>query len=237
MWTDVVDLRSFYASGLGRVARRMIGERIRDLWPDVRGMNLLGVGYATPFLEPFRDEAARVLALMPAGQGVAPWPSEGAGSTALADETDLPFADRSMNRLLVVHALECAEPPRTLMRELWRVLADDGHMLVVVPNRRGLWAQLERTPFGHGRPYSPGQLSHELRQSMFMPAQSDAALFVPPTHSQMVLSAAAACERIGHSWCPRFAGVVLFEATKQIYAGHFAGAAARAASYAPIVPR
>ena len=68
MWMDAVDLRDFYASGLGRVARRMIGRRIRALWPDVRGSNILGLGYAAPFLGVFRAEALRVTALMPAAQ-------------------------------------------------------------------------------------------------------------------------------------------------------------------------
>lgn len=69
MWTDVVDLSNFYASGLGRVARRMIVRRIRLLWPDLRGVSVLGFGYATPFLGVFRGEADRVIAAMPSAQG------------------------------------------------------------------------------------------------------------------------------------------------------------------------
>ncbi len=69
MWTDAVDLRDFYATSLGSVARRMIRRRIRAVWPDVTGQSLLGLGYTTPFLNPFRSEAARILAAMPASQG------------------------------------------------------------------------------------------------------------------------------------------------------------------------
>ena len=54
MWTDAVDLRDFYATTLGQVARRMIRRRIRPVWPDVTGLSVLGLGYATPFLQPFR---------------------------------------------------------------------------------------------------------------------------------------------------------------------------------------
>jgi SAM-dependent methyltransferase len=237
MWTDAVDLRDFYASGLGRVARRMISRRVRGLWPDVRGLNVLGLGYATPFLGPFRAEAQRVVAIMPAGQGVLHWPAEGGCLTALADETCLPFPDRFLDRVLVVHALECADRIRPLMRELWRVLADGGRLLVVVPNRRGLWARLERTPFGHGRPYSPGQLSRGLRDTMFTPYQSNTALFVPPVRSRMVLSSAAAWEQIGQRWFPTFAGVIIFEATKQIYAGHVVYAEKKRKSYATATSR
>jgi hypothetical protein len=217
MWTDVVDLRDFYASGLGRVARRMIGRRIRVLWPDLRGLSLLGLGYATPFLGVFRGEASRVIAAMPAGQGVVHWPVDAPGLTTLVDETALPLADCAVERALVVHALECAEQSRRMMRELWRVLADGGRMIVVAPNRRGLWARFERTPFGHGRPFSRSQLSRQLKDGMFTPFQSSTALFFPPMRARMLLSAAPAWEEIGLRWFPTFAGLVVFEATKQIY--------------------
>jgi SAM-dependent methyltransferase len=228
MWNDAVDLRDFYATPLGRVARRLIGRRLRLMWPDVRGFNLLGLGYATPFLGAFRDEAARVVALAPAPQGVLHWPTEGGGLSALVDENGLPLPDRAFDRVLVVHALECAEHTRPMMREVWRVMSDGGRLIVVAPNRRGLWAQFEGTPFGYGRPYSTGQLSRGLRQAMFTPSQARSALFLPPFRSRMLLSSAGPIEEMGERWFKRFAGVVVFEATKQIYAGRivFGGEAA-----------
>lgn len=237
MWNDVIALRDFYESGLGKVARRMIARRIRQIWPDVHGMTVLGVGYATPFLGTFRAEAKRVIAVMPAPQGVIRWPAEGGRLTALADETRLPLPDCSIDRLLLVHALECAENTRPMMRELWRVLADGGRMMVVVPNRRGLWAQFERTPFGRGRPYSPGQLSQSLKDTLFQPYQTETALFVPPVRSRMLLSAAPAMEKIGQRWFTGIAGVIVAEAVKEIYAGTFTFSPATAKAYAPVVRR
>lgn len=237
MWSDVVDLRDFYAENLGRVARRMIGRRVRALWPDVRGVSLLGLGYAAPFLGVFRAEAQRVVALMPAGQGVLHWPADAPNLAALAEETALPIADRAIDRVLVVHALECAERVRPMMREIWRVLADDGRVIVVVPNRRGLWARFEHTPFGHGRPYTPGQLSRGLRTAMFTPHQAATALFVPPIRSRMMLSAAGALEELGQRWFTSFAGVVLFEASKQVFAGQFVHEAQRSRAYAAVPVR
>ncbi|MBK8176533.1 MAG: methyltransferase domain-containing protein [Rhodospirillales bacterium] len=234
MWSDAVDLRDFYASSLGRVARRMIGRRVRALWPDVRGLGILGLGYTSPFLGVFRAEAQRVVAMMPAAQGVLPWPIDGPNLTALADETALPLPDRAFDRILLVHALECAEWTQPMMREIWRVLADGGRLIVVVPNRRGLWARFENTPFGHGRPYSPRQLSRGLRDSLFTPYQLTAALFVPPIASRMLISSAGAWEEIGLRWFPSFAGTFVVEASKQIYAGELLATAPRSRAYAPI---
>jgi SAM-dependent methyltransferase len=219
MWTDVVDLRDFYATNLGHVARRMIRRRIRSLWPDVSGQSVLGLGYTTPYLTSFREEAARVIAAMPAQQGVLHWPMEEPGLTTLIDELELPFEDVSMDRVLLVHAVECAEQIRPLLREAWRVLAGSGRLIVVVPNRRGVWARFERTPFGNGLPYSKGQISRLLRDNMFTPIETHRALYIPPTRSRMALSAAPALESLGPRIISTFAGVVVIEAVKQIYAG------------------
>jgi hypothetical protein len=123
-----------------------------------------------------------------------------------------------MDRVLLVHALECTEQMRPMLREIWRVLADGGRLIVIAPNRTGLWAQLERTPFATGHPYSAGQLSRLLRNTMFTPMQEARALYVPPTNSRMMLRAAPAFERIGQRWLTSLSGVVMVEAAKQLYA-------------------
>lgn len=219
MFTDIVDLRDFYASRRGQVARRLIRARIRRFWPDARGLSVLGLGFATPYLGPYREEAQRVVAAMPASQGVLPWPRPGPNVVTLADETDLPFADLSFDRVLLVHALEGTEHLRPMLREVWRVLAGGGRLMVVVPNRRGVWARSDRTPFGHGQPYSLGQLSRLLRDTLFTPVQSATALFLPPQAVVPLARWARDLDNIGERWASTFAGVVVVEAAKQIYAG------------------
>ena len=218
MAADVVDLRDFYRSALGQVARRMIRRAIQRVWPDLRGMRLLGIGYATPFLSALSGDTERTLAVMPASLGVLRWPAEGRNLVSLAEEGELPFADYSLDRVVLVHALETSEEAGALLKEIWRVLAGAGRVLIVAPYRRGIWARLDRTPFGSGRPYTMSQLSQLLRDEQFTPVGTDAALFIPPATSRMMLRAAPAWERIGKRWFPTFAGVLLVEATKQIYA-------------------
>lgn len=218
MSTDVIDLRDFYESSLGQATRRVIRRHVREIWPDLRGQRLLGLGYATPYLRPFLGEAERVIALMPAGQGVLHWPPEGPNTAALAEEAELPLPDVSVDRVLLVHSLEHSEQLRPFLRDIWRVLVGSGRLLIVVPNRRGLWARLDRTPFGHGHPYTANQLSRLLRDNLFTPLAARRALFVPPFASRLWLTSAGAWERIGARWSPRFGGVVIVEAGKQLYA-------------------
>jgi SAM-dependent methyltransferase len=218
MFADVVDLREFYGTRLGQIARRMVGRRIRMIWPDLTGSRLLGLGYATPYLRPFLGDAERVMALMPAAQGVLHWPDEGPNRVVLGDEGDLPLPDFSIDRVLLVHGLEYSEQVRPLLKELWRVLAGGGKLLVVVPNRRGIWARIDGTPFGQGHPYTTSQLSRLLRDENFTPERNIGALYVPPTRRRVVLRSAGVIEGIGSRWFTTFAGVVMVEATKEIYA-------------------
>ncbi|MCK5575352.1 MAG: hypothetical protein KAI28_06030, partial [Sphingomonadales bacterium] len=101
---DAIDLREFYASPTGQVAQQILRQNLREMWPDVAGLDVLGIGYTTPYLGLFRAEAARTVAAMPARQGVLHWPPGEPGLTALVDEGQLPFPDLSMDRLLLVHS-------------------------------------------------------------------------------------------------------------------------------------
>src|ERR671928_2023134 len=131
MSLDVVDLRNFYAQPLGTVARRFVSRGIRVRWPDTRGLRVLGIGYTTPYLGLFREEAERCLAFMPAAQGVVKWPSARPALSALVDEFELPLPDAAVDRALLVHALEMSNEPTALLREIWRGLASGGQFLAV----------------------------------------------------------------------------------------------------------
>ena len=217
MSMDVVDLRNFYGQALGAVARRFIGRAIRRHWRDLHGMRTLGIGYPTPYLGLFREEAERCFAFMPATQGVVKWPSERPALAALVDEFDLPLTDAAVDRVLLVHALEMSQDAAALLREVWRVLAPGGRLLAVVPNRRGVWARTDATPFGHGRPYSRGQITNLLRETWFTPTGWGEALYVPPIARTWFLRSAVAWERAGATISAPFAGVHIVEATKQVY--------------------
>ncbi len=214
---DVVDLRNFYSQHLGVVARRFVGRGIRARWSDTRSLRVLGVGYATPYLGLFREEAERCLALMPAAQGVVRWPSTRPALAALVEEDELPLTDSAVDRVLLVHALEMSSDPAELLREAWRVLAAGGRLLAVVPNRRGLWARMDTTPFGQGRPYSRTQITQLLRDTWFTPTGWGEALYVPPIPRGWFLRSAVAWERTGATLSAPFAGVHIVEATKQVY--------------------
>jgi len=223
MTTEVQALAGFYASRSGEIAARLVSARLSALWPSLPGQSVLGLGWAAPYLGLWRAEAQRCIGLVPAHlPGALALPP---GSDALvADEERLPFPDASFDRVLLVHGLEAAENARRLLREVWRVLRDDGRLMLVVPNRVGMWAHLERTPFGHGQPYSRGQIERLLARHLFRAERRETALFVPPYGLRVVRSALPAFERFGRVLCPRLAGVIIAEAEKDVFAAIPAGA-------------
>lgn len=218
MHLDVAALRDFYATPLGQIARRLLAVRIRAQWEPATGATIASLGFGTPFLGAYRNEAAAVTALMPESQGALVWPSSSPVLSTLVEEGSLPLRDNSVDRLLVVHCLEVAEQVTPLLRELWRVLKPEGRLLVVVPNRRGLWAHVDTTPFGYGRPYSRSQLDDLLRQSLFTPRNWSTALFLPPFDRGILVRSATAWERVGARLCPGFGGVLMVEASKEMMA-------------------
>jgi SAM-dependent methyltransferase len=218
MHDGLATLDAFYASPRGEAASAQIRAVLCRLWPSLHGLSLLGLGYAEPYLSLWLDQAARVAAMATPDQGARAWPPARRSVVSMGQETALPFADRAFDRVLMVHALEAAEHSRRAMREVWRVLADGGRLVVVVPNRRGMWAHLEGTPFGHGRPYSAGQLRRLCEAQMFTPLRQEDLLFVPPFPWRPLLRGVRAWDAAGRALCPGFAGLVVLEAEKTVLA-------------------
>jgi len=218
MRVDVLALQRFYASPLGEVVRRAASRRLMALWPHTDNLDVLGVGYPAPYLDRFRSGARRVVAMMPAEQGAEPWPSAASASTALSDETRLPFIDAVFDRVLLVHALEESDAAQHMLREVWRVMAPEGRLVVIAAHRWSLWAQADATPFGRGRPYSRAQLGELLSDGMFEPVASARALYAPPSNWSPLVRAADAFERVGEVLWRAQGGLVLMEAMKRLYA-------------------
>lgn len=217
MTTDVHAAADFYATARGAVTARLLRERLSLMWPDLTGQSVLGLGYAAPFLHLWRERAARCIALTPAQMGAARWPAGSPNMACTAEEDALPFPDLGFDRIILVHGLESAENARRMLRETWRIMKDDARLLIVAPNRSSFWAYIEATPFGHGQPYSFGQVGRLLAESLFRVERRDAALYVPPAKNRAVLRSARLIERAGRRLAPGLAGVTITEAVKDLY--------------------
>ncbi len=97
------------------------------------------------------------------------------------------------------------------------IMMDSGHILIITPNRRSIWAQLDDSPFGHGNPYTLSQLNRFLRELQFTPIQSIRDLYIFPSHYRLVQSLFPLFDTIGPLVFTKFSGIVAIEAIKQVY--------------------
>ena len=226
MLDDVQAVANFYATGRGQAASRLLRRQMQALWPDLSGQTVLGLGHTTPYLSLWRGHARRCIdAGTGAGGGLA-------GADCAVQDDALPFEDLSVDRVLMAHALENAAHAPRLLRAVWRLLRDDGRLLIVVPNRTGLWAHVESTPFADGAPCSTGRIQRLLNRSLFRIERLQGALYCPPSGLRPLLRAGPALEAAAARFVtPRLAGVLVVEAVKDAYAAippARAGAAVRA---------
>lgn len=219
MHLDVLDLRNFYyRTQLGRVAQRAIRDQVVAMWPPLPGQTVTGFGFAVPLLRPYLAEARRVVGLMPGPQGVMPWPAGMQNVSVLCEEHLWPLPTGLVDRLVIMHGLETSENPTAVLEEAHRVLGPGGRALFIVPNRAGLWSRRDATPFGFGRPYSASQLEAQLRRHGFTPERGLTVLHTPPSQAPFWLRSAHLWERIGRRLPWLSGGVLMVEASKQVYA-------------------
>ena len=217
MHTDILDLREFYLGSLGLTVRHVLRARLRHIWPNIKGERILMLGFGTPLMRPFLEDAGSILAMMPSGQGATYWPREGPNLTSLVDMNHLPLPDDCVDRVVLIHAFEGVADTHGLLQEVHRVLKANGRMLLIVPNRHGLWAHSDRTPFGNGQPYSSTQVKAVLRDEGFLIDRTSRALYFPPTSSRLILSFAEYIEKYAGKILPGLGGLLLVEAGKQLY--------------------
>ena len=218
MRPDIVNLRQFYSSRLGRKVKSRLRRIARQHWPVRAGGATLGLGYATPLETALTRNDELVMALMPYEQGGLYWPVDGQNRSIIADAMRPPFAVNSLARIIVMHLFEHTARPEELLRVLWQILMPGGRMLLVVPNRRGLWARLGSTPFAMGTPYRLDALKTMLNDADFTLRDVSSALYAPPSMHPFWIKAWWVFEAIGSLLLPRSGGVFVIEVEKQIYA-------------------
>lgn len=229
MHLDVLDLRNFYyRSPVGRAVQKTLRAQMATFWREAQGQTVAGYGFAVPFLRPYLADARRVIAVMPAPQGVIGWPQGLPNVSVLCEETMWPIETGHVDKLLVVHGLETSEQPGALLEECWRVLGPGGSALFVVPNRAGLWSRSDRTPFGFGHPYSQSQLETQLKAHNFLPERHATTLYQLPSDRPFWRRTSSMWERLGGRLSMVVAGgVLMVEASKRVQASSGPGLRAK----------
>lgn len=222
MQYNIDDLSSFYGGKYGKVASKFIADKIKKRWQNLQNLEILGFGYTCPLLDYICEsnlppkEPTRIINYNFPGGMAQKYNPFGKNISIIGEPENLPFAENSFDRILLCHALEESAYPQKMLRELWRILRPEGRIIFIVPNRRGLLARMDNTPFGQGRPYSKTQFSQFLKGGMFEINLAERIFFLPPINAIANEKAARICEEIGQALLPHLGGLLFFEATKRI---------------------
>lgn len=211
-------MKDFYKSKTGRIVRRALSAQISTLWQHCDQLEVMGLGYAEPYLGQY-ESAARLFAFTPEDYESYTWKNTNSGNkVAHVNSNALPLRHEVVERILMVHHLETTKNIKQSLKEAWRCLKPGGKMIVIVPNRLGLWAQAEWSPFGHGSPFSMTQILFYLEDAGFLVENTSEALFIPPSQNNFVLRLSNFFERIGSRVLPIVSGVHVIEVSKQVAA-------------------
>lgn len=210
---NALHLKQFYASDLGMQVSHYLRRSMHGFWHNNPDDALLALGYPI-LLWDENDAPAKIVVVMPAEQGAQAW----AGKTIVAHDGELPIPANSINRVVLIHSLEFSSDVGQLMSEVYRVLTPNGRVLLVTPNRAGLWSRTSKSPFGYGRPFSINQIKSLLEESELTFRRRKTAMFIPPVHLPLLLKAMPVMEFLGQFFVPMCGGIHIVEAEKQVHA-------------------
>jgi Methylase involved in ubiquinone/menaquinone biosynthesis len=139
----------------------------------------------------------------------------------LADPHALPFPEDSLDLVALPHALEFTDDPHQILREAWRALRAEGHLLISGLNPYSLFGLRRR--FGHNQtpPWmggfiSPYRVKDWLSLLSFDIVGGAFAVYAPPFKTERWLNRAAWLEEAGDRWWPIAGAVYFLHAVKKV---------------------
>jgi SAM-dependent methyltransferase len=215
----MVELRQFYSSELGMALRRDVGraiaKHVASLSPS---STVVGLGFAAPYLRPYIEKKHHVISAMFSHIGAMYWPADGQNHSILCHESMLPFADETVDLMVLCHAVEHSIHVNNMLSEVYRCLKPRGKAVLIVPHRRGLWSARSNNPLGVGHPYHAAQLRHRAELAGLTVSRTSTALFYSPSHARLLLKTSLILEYLGLILAPMLGSVLIIETEKQLYA-------------------
>ena len=163
--------------------------------------NTLSIGYTAPFelknelcASPFVDHDTDII----------------------VDLTALPFDKKSIEHIVMMHALEFSPDPQKTLHEVSRILQPNATITIVTPNTGGTWAGNDQSPFGYGIAFSMETLFDMASKARLRIHEQHGALYLPPRATYGFF--ANAIEKIGETILPFGYGLHILTLEKTTYA-------------------
>ena len=142
------------------------------------------------------------------------------GSFLRADGHELPFANDSVDLVLLPHVLEFSPAPHQMLREVERVLRPEGQVIITGFNPVSLWGV--KRQFGGGEvPWNSEFISlfrakDWLKLLNLEVSRGRYGCYRPPFATQKWLDRFAFLESLGNRWWPIAGGAYLVQAVKRV---------------------
>ncbi len=218
---NVTQLEKFYfRTDLGRFASEILNNQVRAIWPDPVGGSLVGYGFSAPLLSHFIAQNERVVNLIPNQLGISKWPPEKPNINVPTLESNWPIPSSGVERVIILHGLETSENHSNPLAECWRSLAPEGQMILIVPNRMGLWARSKASPFccnGQNSAFTLAKIQRLLHHHKFQIDAYHPALFSPPKSTGTPGKFSRFFENACCNTSLNFGGVTIVVARKRIF--------------------
>ena len=216
------DLRDWFQTPPGQQALAWERARLDEALADVFGyhavqLGLAGIDALAANRMPHRWLACETLA-----------PERGADEPRPALVTDtraLPFAEASLDLVVLPHTLEFRQDPHASLREVQRVLVAEGRVAITGFNPVSLWGWRQwRARWLGGRPYlpvsgefiSPGRLRDWLRLLEFELELAEFGCYQPAVRSAGALARFGWLDRLGERWWPILGASYCIVAVKRV---------------------
>ena len=141
-------------------------------------------------------------------------------SVLRADGHELPFANDSVDLILLPHVLEFSPAPHQMLREVERVLRPEGQVIITGFNPVSLWG-VKRQFGGNQAPWNSEFISlfrakDWLKLLNLEVSRGRYGCYRPPFDSQKWLDRFGFLERLGQRWWPIAGGTYLVQAVKRV---------------------
>lgn len=213
------DLSQWYHSALGQQLAQTEKAQLDTILPTLFGYHLVQIGQYcdVPLLQASKVSHCSVMQTT-AQPGISSVTDSYLNGLAHA----LPFANDSVDVVILNHVLEFSLHPHNVLREVERVLVPDGHVVIMMFNPWSLWALYRmlmywrKSPPWCGRFISVTRSKDWLALLGFDVTRTQGCFFRPPLQQMAVMERLRWFESLGQRFCPILGGSYMLVAQKKM---------------------
>ncbi len=217
MYLDYLNYQKFYDSSIGKLLSNHIQNQLKKYCYLYDYQNICGFGYCYPYLNFLKGFKISVSYCYSKRMGVSD-ESIVKGNKILIDEEKIPFQDSYFDHVFLIHYLENNYNTKVSLREIWRSLAPEGKLYIIIPNRKSSWYLSDKSPFSSGNGFSKKQISDLLDESFFDIQNIERLVYFPNTNIKFIINNNTLIEKFGSILFKYFNGLYFCVAKKRIYA-------------------